>query len=154
MKSKVWETFLRSFLGARHSDEARGETIKSNPAGRAASAHRGLGELEPATATRISAKEAKRMMEQGGAVVVDVRTPGEYAAEHIPCALLVPNEGIKFTPPAQLPDQEAVLLVYCHSGMRAAQAAQRLVNMGYRRVYHFGGLMNWPYETESGAYKH
>ena len=154
MKGKAWETFLRSFLGDTFSKEARGENVKSGATEQTASYRWRAMELEPATVLKISAKDAKSMMEQGGVTVVDVRFPGEYAAEHIPGALLVPNGKIKFAPPVQLPDQEAVLLVYCHTGARAEQAAQKLANMGYRHVYHFGGLVNWPYETESGAYKH
>ena len=46
---------------------------------------------------KITASEAKAMMDQGGVTVVDVRREDEYAAGHIPGSILVPNEGIRDT---------------------------------------------------------
>ena len=42
--------------------------------------------------------------------------------------------------------------VYCRSGNRSAQAAAKLIKMGYTNVYDFGGIKNWTYETESGEW--
>jgi rhodanese-related sulfurtransferase len=50
--------------------------------------------------------------------------------------------------PEELPDKEAVLLVYCRTGRRAADASQKLADMGYTKVYDFGGIEDWPYEME------
>jgi rhodanese-related sulfurtransferase/thiol-disulfide isomerase/thioredoxin len=114
----------------------------------------GTGKPEnAATATVISAEEAYGRMQSGDAVtVLDVRTAAEYEAGHIPGAILVPNEDIADTPPAELPVKDAEILVYCRSGNRSAQAAKKLAAMGYTRVYDFGGINSWPYETETGAY--
>ena len=68
---------------------------------------------------RITPQKAKEMMDKGGVTVVDVRQPEEYAAGHIPGAVLVPNESIGSRQPKALPDLDAVLLVHCHSGNRA-----------------------------------
>ena len=43
-------------------------------------------------------------------------------------------------------------MVYCRSGNRSAQAAEKLIKMGYTNVYDFGGIKNWTYETESGEW--
>ena len=43
-------------------------------------------------------------------------------------------------------DKEATLLVYCRSGRRSKDAAQKLLALGYQSVYDFGGVIDWPYE--------
>ena len=45
-----------------------------------------------------------------------------------------------------LPDKEATLLIYCRSGRRSKDAAQKLLALGYQNVYDFGGVIDWPYE--------
>lgn len=96
---------------------------------------------------KISAEEAKAMMDKGGVTVVDVRRENEYAAGHIPGSILVPNEGIRDTQPEELPDLDAVLLVHCRTGVRSKQASDKLLEIGYKNVYDFGGIVDWPYET-------
>lgn len=102
---------------------------------------------------KISAEEAKEMMDAGGVTVVDVRRADEYAESHIPNAVLVPNETIEQEAAEALPDKEAALLVYCRSGRRSKEASDKLVEMGYTQVYDFGGIIDWPYDTESGEAK-
>ena len=43
-----------------------------------------------------------------------------------------------------------MILIYCRSGRRSADAANDLIDMGYTNVYDFGGIIDWPYETVSG----
>ena len=95
---------------------------------------------------KITAEEAKQMMDEGGVTVVDVRTEAEYKEGHIPGAVLVPNETIGSEPPEALPELDAVLLVHCRTGVRSTQAADKLVGMGYTQVYDFGGIRDWPYD--------
>ena len=97
---------------------------------------------------QITAEEAKTMIDNGGVTIVDVRRPDEYAAQHIPGAINVPNEDISSDPPAALPDMDAVLLVHCRTGIRSKAASDKLIQMGYQNVYDFGGIVDWPYETE------
>lgn len=75
-----------------------------------------------------------------------VRTREEYDGGHIENAVLVPNESIGSEMPETLPDKEATLLVYCRSGRRSKDAAQKLLALGYQSVYDFGGVIDWPYE--------
>ena len=96
---------------------------------------------------KITASEAKAMMDQGSVTVVDVRREDEYAAGHIPGSILVPNEGIRDTQPEELPDLDAVLLIYCRTGVRSRQASDNVVEIEYQNVYDFGGIADWPYET-------
>ena len=95
---------------------------------------------------KISAEEAYEMMASQEVVVVDVRTREEYDGGHIENAVLVPNESIGSEMPEALPDKEATLLVYCRSGRRSKDAAQKLLELGYQSVYDFGGVIDWPYE--------
>ena len=49
--------------------------------------------------------------------------------------------------PDRLPDKAATLLIYCRSGRRSRDAAEKLIALGYENVYDFGGINDWPYET-------
>lgn len=97
---------------------------------------------------KITAEEAKARMDSGDELIVlDVRTQEEYDAGHIAGAVLLPNETIADTQPDLLPDLGAEILIYCRSGNRSAQAANKLVAMGYTSVYDFGGIIDWPYDV-------
>lgn len=96
------------------------------------------------TFTQIDQETAKEMMARDdGHVIVDVRRQDEYDAGHIPGAILVPNESIGSSPPAALPDYDQIILIYCRSGNRSKQAAQKLADIGYTNVYEFGGISTW-----------
>ena len=98
--------------------------------------------------TQISQEEAKQMMEQDGTqIIVDVRTKEEYDSGHIPGAICIPNESIGTEQPEELPDLDQIILVYCRSGNRSKQAAQKLFDMGYTNVYEFGGIIDWTGEV-------
>ena len=98
--------------------------------------------------TQISQDEAKEMMEQDdGHVIVDVRRPDEFETGHIPGAICIPNETIGSDQPEELPDLNQVILVYCRSGNRSEQAAQKLFELGYTNVYEFGGIIDWTGEV-------
>lgn len=103
---------------------------------------------------QITQEEAAYMMtKDDGHVVVDVRRQDEYDAGHIPGAILIPNESIGEEPPVELPDKDQIILVYCRSGRRSKEAAQKLFDMGYEKVYEFGGIIDWTGEvvTEAAA---
>lgn len=98
--------------------------------------------------TQISQGEAKEMMKKNdGHVIVDVRRQDEYDDGHIPGAILIPNESIGTEKPAQLPDTDRIILVYCRSGRRSKEAARKLSDLGYTNVYEFGGILDWDGET-------
>ncbi len=93
---------------------------------------------------QISQEKAAEMMNlDDGHVVVDVRRQEEYDEGHIPGAILIPNESIGTERPVELPDLNQVILVYCRSGNRSKQAAEKLFNMGYTNIYNFGGISTW-----------
>lgn len=94
---------------------------------------------------KITPEVARQMMEHG-VVVIDVRSPEEYAAGHIAGSVNVPLPSLRpGTVLEAQPDFEQPVLVHCRSGVRAEQAAQILVESGYRHVYNMYGTMQWPY---------
>lgn len=96
------------------------------------------------TYKQISQEEAKEMMKKDdGHIIVDVRRQDEYDNGHIAGAILIPNESIGTSQPEQLKDLNQIILVYCRTGNRSKQAAQKLVDMGYTNVYEFGGINTW-----------
>lgn len=95
------------------------------------------------TNKKISAKEAQKMMDSQEVVILDVRTREEYNGGHIPNAVLLPLSDILVDSDRILPDKDAVILVYCRSGARSANAARELQSMGYKKIYDFGGIIDW-----------
>lgn len=100
--------------------------------------------------TQISMDEAVTLMEEeSDYIILDVRTPKEFAEKHIPNAINVPNETIGSEPVPELPSEDQLILVYCRSGNRSKQASKKLAALGYTNVYEFGGIIDWRGETES-----
>lgn len=100
---------------------------------------------------QITQEEAMLMMGlDDGHVIVDVRRQDEYESGHIPGAILISNESIDTEPPAELPDKDQIILVYCRSGRRSKEAAGKLAKMGYINVFEFGGIITWTGETVTG----
>lgn len=96
---------------------------------------------------QVSQEEARKMMDtETDYIILDVRTEEEYASGHIPGAICVPNETIGTDPASELPDKDQLILVYCRSGNRSRQAAQKLFDQGYTNIVEFGGINTWPGE--------
>ncbi len=100
----------------------------------------------------ISPRGARALLNSGKTVtLLDVRRIDEYEESHIPGALHVANEEIGDTCPDALPDLDATILVYCRSGRRSKEAADKLVQLGYTDIRDLGGITDWPYDTAAGA---
>ena len=96
---------------------------------------------------QITMDEAIAMMEkENGYIILDVRTPEEFSAGHIPGAINIPNETIGNHEIPQLPNKKQLILVYCRSGNRSKQASEKLVALGYTNIVEFGGINSWPNE--------
>ena len=103
------------------------------------------------TYRQISMDEAVTMMAQEtGYIILDVRRPDEFAAGHIPNAINVPNESIDTDDIPELPDKDQLIMVYCRSGRRSKEAAEKLVKLGYTNIVEFGGILDWKGEIETG----
>ncbi|MEE0980412.1 MAG: rhodanese-like domain-containing protein [Acutalibacteraceae bacterium] len=105
--------------------------------------------MNDAVYENITAEEAKRIMDtQTGYVILDVRTQEEYDEKHIPEAILIPDYEIHEKAERILTDKNQLILVYCRSGRRSKLASEDLLELGYTNIKEFGGIIDWPYETE------
>ena len=103
------------------------------------------------TYRQISMDEAVTMMaEETGYIILDVRRADEFAAGHIPNAINIPNESIGTSEIAELSDKDQLIMVYCRSGRRSKEAAEKLVKLGYTNIVEFGGILDWKGETVTG----
>lgn len=103
------------------------------------------GKVDP----HITHDDAKRMMNsEPTAIILDVRTPEEFDKKHIKGALLVPIDELQNGNFSALPDKDATILIYCWTGRRAEDAAKILIDNGYKKVFEFGGLVDWTGEVE------
>ena len=101
---------------------------------------------DAAAAARVSG-DAARALVAAGARLVDVRTPEEFTAGHLPGAINVPYDQVaeriaEIGPPA------TSVVVYCHSGRRSAKAAAALRALGYGQVHDLGPMSGWPVDAE------
>ena len=98
---------------------------------------------------QITMSEAVKMMEtEKNYIILDVRRADEFAEGHIPGAINVANEVIGTEEIPELPDKAQRILVYCRSGRRSKEAAEKLVKLGYTNIVEFGGILDWKGEIE------
>ena len=83
------------------------------------------------------------MKENENYIILDVRTVEEYNEGHIPNAICIPNETIGNNKIDELPNKEQLILIYCRSGNRSKQAAEKLKKLGYTNLIEFGGIIDW-----------
>jgi hydroxyacylglutathione hydrolase len=93
----------------------------------------------------IRPAEAKQRLERTpGIVVLDVRTPEEYATGHLANSVLLPVNQVEAQAATVLKDRNAPVLIYCHSGSRSDRAAKVLKSQGYTNVMSVvGGIVAW-----------
>ena len=112
----------------------------------------GCGAEDAPAYRQVSSDEAAAMMaSESGYLILDVRTRAEYEQGYIPGAVCVPNESIGSGELSALPRKDQLILVYCRSGNRSKQAAQKLADAGYTNIVEFGGILSWTGETVSGS---
>ena len=94
-------------------------------------------------ATEVDIGTAWRLWQQQEAIVIDVRTPAEYRAGHIPGVANIPLDQLSARA-MEVPHQGQVLLI-CRSGNRSAQATKLLREQGWDNVYNITkGMSDWP----------
>jgi phage shock protein E len=99
----------------------------------------------------IDAQTGKIMLDSDpNIILVDVRTLAEYREIRIPGSLLLPLSTLASSATSSLPDKNAIIIIYCRSGNRSADAVSILHGMGYTKLYDMGGIIDWPYDTISG----
>jgi rhodanese-related sulfurtransferase len=99
---------------------------------------------------RIDAEDAKALLDDSEAVIVDVREPAELMATgKVPGSINIPLAEFLANADPDSPDHEEVLqpdktiILYCASGKRSEFAGKKLLELGYREVFNLGGLKDW-----------
>lgn len=83
----------------------------------------------------INMEQMETLIKQG-AIVIDVRSPQEFAEGHIPGAICIPEYNIQREIRNKVPNIKSLIIVYCDSGVRSKNAQKRLQKMGYKQVYN------------------
>ena len=87
---------------------------------------------------------AKKISKTPKPQILDVRTPEEFASEHIDNATNVNWLGTDFVSDAEKFDKSKPVFVYCKSGGRSAKASAKLAELGFKNIYNLeGGMMKW-----------
>lgn len=108
--------------------------------------HPDTSETKENTYEQITQIKAKEIMDSGeDYILLDVRTKEEFDDGHIEGAILIPDFEIEERAETELPDKDALILVYCRSGRRSKNAASILAALGYTNVKEFGGINDWAY---------
>ena len=125
MKSFVAAMIVGMFVGAFAPDVAAAEAVAVAP-----------GVVSGATAKALAA---------GGAKVVDVRTPQEFAAGHVPGAINIPFDELPRRA-AEIGPPSSKVVLYCRTGRRSGIAADALRKAGFNQLYDFQSVTAWPGE--------
>ena len=97
-----------------------------------------------ASIKQIDADEARKMLNQPGTVLVDVRESDEWRQGHIPQAVAIPRGFLELRVEEKIPDHKAPVILQCASGTRSLLAARALREMGYENLYNLnGGFNTW-----------
>ena len=103
------------------------------------------------TYERVSMSEGLARMESDEHyILLDVRRADEFESGHIPGAINLPNEEIGTEEIHALPDKSQTIYVYCRSGNRSRQAADKLLALGHTNIIEFGGILDYKGELEYG----
>jgi phage shock protein E len=93
------------------------------------------------TAVRVSGAEARDLVE-GGALLLDVRSEGEYRDGAIQGSVNIPIQDLA-TRTDELGEKDREIVVYCQSGGRSAMAKRLLESKGFTKVHDLGGMGRW-----------
>lgn len=86
----------------------------------------------------------RKLAQDDSAILVDVRTPQEYEAAHIPGAVNINMYDPEFYPRVQELDKNRPVYLYCRSGSRSHGAAELLTRIGFRSVFNLRrGIVGW-----------
>lgn len=92
------------------------------------------------TLRKIDPKTTQQWIQEGKAVLIDVREPDEYIKEHVPQAHLVPLSG--FNPEDFPKEHDKIAVFHCLSGGRTEASAAQILKTGFREVYQLEGGIN------------
>ena len=98
-------------------------------------------------ATNMNVSEFSKKITESGVVILDVRTPGEFAEGYIEGAQNIDFQSGNFENEIAALDKNVTYAVYCRSGNRSGQAAKIMQDAGFHDVYNLdGGVIDWTSE--------
>lgn len=98
----------------------------------------------PAAGAHMAASDFSTAMKTPGTILLDVRTPAEFASGHLPAAKNIDIEGADFANQIAALDKKATYAVYCRSGNRSGTALEQMTAAGFSHVYDLaGGIGAW-----------
>lgn len=98
----------------------------------------------------VSAEEMRDILELEDVQLVDVRTPDEFAIEHIENAQNIDFKSPTFEEDITKLDKDKPVVLYCKSGGRSAKCVQKLEEAGFKKIYDLkGGISKWKYATDT-----
>ncbi len=98
----------------------------------------------PAAGQHVAASDFSTALKAPGTIVLDVRTPAEYAEGHLPNAQNIDIEGSDFATRIGALDKSATYAVYCRSGKRSAAALEQMAAADFKHAYDLtGGIGAW-----------
>ena len=83
-------------------------------------------------------KKAAAEYLRNGAMVIDVRSPAEFAAGHLSQAFNFPVDDVDAVLPSKVKDKNRVILLHCQTGLRSKKAKSKLERIGYKNVFDMG----------------
>lgn len=96
--------------------------------------------------TKIKPKNALTIMEEK-CLIIEVSVSEYYEEMHVKGAISIPLEVLEEEISKMNVEKDETILVYSRGEERCELAAQKLVDLGYKDVYSFGSIMNWPFEV-------
>ena len=97
-----------------------------------------------ATGQHMTASDFSKALSEPGPIVLDVRTPAEFASGHLPQAQMIDFEAADFATRIATLDKTATYAVYCRSGNRSNAAMEQMAAAGFTHVYDLtGGIGAW-----------
>ncbi|MFO7823836.1 MAG: rhodanese-like domain-containing protein [Cyclobacterium sp.] len=94
----------------------------------------------------LNAEEFHQGMQDKDAVVIDVRTTGEFNGGKLPKARNLDMMSPNFKQQIQNLPKDKAYYLYCRSGNRSGHACAMMADLGFKEVYNLaGGIISWPY---------
>ena len=97
----------------------------------------------PPRNARTITPEAGRAKVKSGALLLDVRTPQEFADGHLEGAVNIPYDQIQRRLAELGADRDREIVTYCQAGVRSGRAQQTLQDSGFKNVFNGGGYLDW-----------
>lgn len=92
----------------------------------------------------VSAQQAQQMIASFNPIILDVRTPGEFARGHLENSVLIPVQQLQSRMDELAPFSDEPILIYCATGNRSTVAAKILVDKGFTRIFNLRhGILDW-----------